>query len=180
VIQPMPDFFTRSHAGGDCGGAKSAVYSLSAEMPKKETLAPVATLASGTSAYRLRASEVAAAATASRIRLASIATASRSAVTRLAGSCGVAGRHLDPLAPARSKAVARPREQCPTRIQHRVAALIHIETDHIECYLPSRCRIMRNRRRHHPVGAEPLREVVYDGALYEVGGRIAPYLQLMD
>src|SRR5271165_5881414 len=39
---------------------------------------------------------------------------------------------------------------------------------------------MRNRRRHHPIGAEPVREVVHEGALYEVGGRIAPYLELMD
>src|SRR6516165_2811506 len=93
---------------------------------------------------------------------------------------GVAGRHLDPLAPARDKAVARPREQCPTRIQRRVAAVIHIETNHIERYLPSRCRIMRNGCPHHPIGAESAREIVHDGALYEVGGRIAPYFELMD
>ena len=93
-------------------------------------------------------------------------TALSETVVILASRIGcVAGRRLDPLAPARNKPVARPRQHCPTRIQHRLAALIHIETDYIERYPPARHRIVLNRCGHDPVAAKPVREVVDESAL---------------
>ena len=83
-------------------------------------------------------------------------------------------------APARDQPVARPREQCPACVQHPLAAFIHIEADHIERYPPFRYRIMLGRRRHHPVAAKPMREVVDERAPNEFGRRIAPNLEFMD
>ena len=83
-----------------------------------------------------------------------------------------------------SRRVAASRALTPARSVHRASstacpASSTSEAGHIQLHLPIRRRRAADRRSHHPVFAEAKREVAYDRPRDQVGGRIAPHLELV-